>query len=169
MEDLIIEQHPDYENLNQKLLKESEGVIYDWTDITYVRGKMSEWHICGKYIDVIKEWAKTLTPSVKGMIPRIIDAWYARYDYGNHALVHNHGDIYASFVYYIKTPEGSSPIIFPDENETVEAKEGNLLIFPGHINHYVPENKCDGRVVIAGNINLFNVISTINSQKEIWQ
>ena len=81
MEDLIIEQHPDYKNLNQKLLKESEGVIYDWSDITYVRGKMSEWHICGKYIDVIKEWAKTLTPSVKGMIPRIIDAWYARYDY----------------------------------------------------------------------------------------
>ncbi len=158
MEDLIIEQHPDYEKLNSNLLKESEGVIYDWSDITYVRGKMSEWHICGKYIDVIKEWAKTLTPSVKGMFPRIIDAWYARYDYGNHALVHNHGDIYASFVYYIKTPEGSSPIIFPDENETVEAKEGNLLIFPGHINHYVPENKCEGRVIIAGNIDMFGII-----------
>ena len=161
MEDLIIEQHPDYEKLNSNLLKESEGVIYDWSDITYVRGKMSEWHICGKYIDVIKEWAKTLTPSINGMIPRIIDAWYARFDYGNHALVHNHGDTYASFVYYIKTPEGSSPIIFPDENETVEAKEGNLLIFPGHINHYVPENKCEGRVIIAGNINLFKVISNI--------
>ena len=161
MEDLIIEQHPDYEKLNLNLLKESEGVIYDWSDITYVRGKMSEWHICGKYIDVIKEWVKTLTPSIKGMIPRIIDAWYARFDYGNHALVHNHGDMYASFVYYIKTPEGSSPIIFPDENETVEAKEGNLLIFPGHINHYVPENKCEGRVIIAGNINLFKVISNI--------
>ena len=161
MEDLIIEQHPDYEKLNSNLLKESEGVIYDWSDITYVRGKMSEWHICGKYIDVIKEWVKTLTPSIKGMIPRIIDAWYARFEYGNHALVHNHGDMYASFVYYIKTPEGSSPIIFPDENETVEAKEGNLLIFPGHINHYVPENKCEGRVIIAGNINLFKVISNI--------
>ena len=161
MEDLIIEQHPDYEKLNSNLLKESEGVIYDWSDITYVRGKMSEWHICGKYIDVIKEWAKTLTPSINGMIPRIIDAWYARFDYGNNALVHNHGDMYASFVYYIKTPEGSSPIIFPDENETVEAKEGNLLIFPGHINHYVPENKCEGRVIIAGNINLFKVISNI--------
>ena len=161
MEDLIIKQHPDYEKLNSNLLKESEGVIYDWSDITYVRGKMSEWHICGKYIDVIKEWVKTLTPSIKGMIPRIIDAWYARFDYGNHALVHNHGDMYASFVYYIKTPEGSSPIIFPDENETVEAKEGNLLIFPGHINHYVPENKCEGRVIIAGNINLFKVISNI--------
>ena len=159
MEDLIVEQYPDYENLNQKLLKESEGVIYDWSDITYVKGKMSEWHICGKYIDVIKEWAKNLTPSVKGMFPRIIDAWYARYDYGNHALVHNHGDIYASFVYYIKTPEGSSPIIFPDENETVEAKEGNLLIFPGHINHYVPENKCEGRVIIAGNIDMFVIIN----------
>ena len=161
MEDLIIEQHPDYEKLNSNLLKESEGVIYDWSDITYVRGKMSEWHICGKYIDVIKEWAKTLTPPVKGMIPRIIDAWYARYDYGNHALVHNHGDMYASFVYYVKTPEGSSPIVFPDENETVEAQEGNLLIFPGHINHYVPVNKCDSRVIVAGNINLFKVISNI--------
>ena len=159
MEDLIIEQHSDYEKLNSNLLKESEGVIYDWSDITYVRGKMSEWHICGKYIDVIKEWAKTLIPPVKGMIPRIIDAWYARYDYGNHALVHNHGDIYASFVYYVKTPEGSSPIVFPDENETVEAREGNILIFPGHVNHYVPKNKCDGRVVVAGDIDMFVVIN----------
>ena len=161
MEDLIIEQHPDYEKLNSNLLKESEGVIYDWSDITYVRGKMSEWYICGKYIDVIKKWAISLTPPIMGLVPRIIDAWYARYDYGNHALVHNHGEIYASFVYYVKTPEGSSPIVFPDENETVEAKEGNLLIFPGHTNHYVPENKCEGRVIIAGNINLFNIISNI--------
>ena len=159
MEDFIVEQHPDYENLNQKLLKESEGVIYDWSDITYIKGKMSEWHICGKYIDLIKEWAKTLTPPVKGMIPRIIDAWYAIYDYDNHALTHNHGDMYASFVYYIKTPEGSSPIVFPDDNETVEARDGNILIFPGHVNHYVPKNKCDGRVVVAGNINLFTIIN----------
>ena len=130
MEDLIIEQHPDYENLNQKLLKESEGVIYNWSGITNIKGKMSEWHI-----------------------------WYARYDYGNHALVHNHGDIYASFVYYVNTPEGSSPIVFPDENETVEAKGGNILIFPGHVNHYVPENKCEGRVIIAGNIDMFVVIN----------
>ena len=161
MEDLIIEQHPDYEKLNSNLLKESEGVIYDWSDITYVRGKMSEWYICGKYIDIIKKWAISLTPPIMGVVPRIINAWYARYDYGNHALVHNHGDMYASFVYYVKTPEGSSPIVFPDENETVEAKEGNLLIFPGHINHYVPENKCDSRVIVAGNINLFKVISNI--------
>ena len=80
-------------------------------------------YICGKYIDVIKEWAMCLTPPVVGLVPRLFDAWYAIYDYGDHALVHNHGEIYASFVYYVKTPEGSSPIIFPDENETVEAKE----------------------------------------------
>ena len=159
MKDLIIEQHPDYENLNQKLLKESEGVIYDWSDITYIKGKMSEWHICGKYIDVIKEWAKSLTPPVVGKVPTILNAWYAIYDYDDHALMHNHGDMYASFVYYVKTPEGSSPIIFPDENETVEAKEGNILIFPGHVNHYVPKNKCDGRVVVAGNINLSTIIN----------
>ena len=73
--------------------------------------------------------------------------------------MHNHGDIYASFVYYVNTPEGSSPIIFPDENETVEAREGNILIFPGHVNHYVPKNKCDGRVVVAGNINLSTIIN----------
>ena len=164
MEDLIIEQHPDYENLNQKLLKESEGVIYDWSDITYIKGKMSEWHICGKYIDVIKEWAKNLTPPVIGKVPTILNAWYAIYDYDDHALVHNHGDIYASFVYYVKTPEGSSPIVFPDENETVEAKEGNLLIFPCHINHYVPKNKCDGRVIVAGNIDISVIINSKKSR-----
>ena len=159
MEDLIIEQHPDYEKLNSNLLKESEGVIYDWSDITYIKGKMSEWHICGIYINEIKEWAKSLIPPVIGKETFILNSWYAIYDYDNHALVHNHGDIYASFVYYVKTPEGSSPIVFPDENETVEAKEGNILIFPGHVNHYVPKNKCDGRVIVAGNINLSTIIN----------
>ena len=159
MEDLIIEQYPDYENLNQKLLKESEGVIYDWTDITYVKGKMSEWHICGKYIDVIKEWVKELVPKVKNRVPMIINSWYAKYDYDDHATNHNHGDIYASFVYYVNTPKGSSPIVFTDEDETVEAREGSLLIFPGHVNHYVPPNQCKNRVIIAGNVDLVTIIN----------
>ena len=90
-------------------------------------------------------------------IAKMGSMWANINSYKDYNEVHTHGGAQISCVYYVKTPEGSSPIVFPDENETVEAKEGNLLIFPGHTNHYVPENKCEGRVIIAGNINLFNI------------
>ena len=56
-----------------------------------------------------------------------------------------------SFVYFIDCPRGSSPLVFSDSGKRIKAEEGKLVIFPGHLRHHVPKNKCEGRIVLAGN------------------
>ena len=39
------------------------------------------------------------------------------------------------------------------QNKTVSTKEGDLILFPGHIKHSVPEHTIDeNRISIAGNL-----------------
>ena len=58
-----------------------------------------------------------------------------------------------SFTYYVKVPEGSAPLIFDDLGEIWHPKEGDLVLFPGHLTHSVPEHTIDeNRISIAGNL-----------------
>ena len=59
-----------------------------------------------------------------------------------------------SFVYFVRCPKGSSPLIFTTSGKKIKAEEGKVVIFPGNLLHHVPENKCDGRITLAGNINV---------------
>ena len=146
-----IETHPHYESLNQKLLQESENISYDWTNKTNVKAQMSNPDTYLKYLNQLCDWINSLFEQPISCYNK----WYARYDEEDYADVHCHSGAYMSFVYYVNTPEGSSPLVFPDINETFEAKEGKLLLFSGDTNHYVPANKCKNRVVVAGNISQF--------------
>ena len=56
-----------------------------------------------------------------------------------------------SFVYFVKTPKGSSPLIFTNSGKRIKAEEGKIVIFPGRLLHHVPKNKCEGRMTLAGN------------------
>tara|TARA_B100000131_G_scaffold5443_1_gene5599 strand:- start:2796 stop:3260 length:465 start_codon:yes stop_codon:yes gene_type:complete len=150
-----IETHPHYESLNKKLLHESESVLYEWTNKTNVKAEMSRPDTLATYINQLCDWINTLFEQNTSCYNR----WYARYDEEDYADVHCHLGAYMSFVYYVNAPEGSSPLVFPDINETFEAKEGKLVLFSGDTNHYVPANKCKNRVVVAGNIRqITNVI-----------
>ena len=57
-----------------------------------------------------------------------------------------------SFVYFIKCPKGSSPLVFTKSGKKIKAEEGKIVIFPGWLRHHVPKNKCEGRITMAGNI-----------------
>ena len=57
-----------------------------------------------------------------------------------------------SFVYFVRCPKGSSPLVFTTSKKRVKAEEGKIVVFPGHVLHHVPKNNCEGRVVLAGNI-----------------
>ena len=57
-----------------------------------------------------------------------------------------------SFVYFIKCPKGSAPLVFTTSGKRIKAEEGKVLIFPGNMKHHVPKNKGEGRMVLAGNI-----------------
>ena len=80
------------------------------------------------------------------------NSWVAAYREGEFAVSHGHYPAAYSFVYFIKCPKGSSPLIFTTSGKRIKAEEGKVVIFPGNLFHHVPKNKCDGRIVLAGNI-----------------
>ena len=60
-----------------------------------------------------------------------------------------------SWCYYVKAPEGSSPLVFPETKPIMcfEPDEGDLVIFSSLARHSVPPCKCkEKRIMIAGNI-----------------
>ena len=81
---------------------------------------------------------------------KLADYWGMYYDQGGGAVLHNHWPYPISFGYYLKTPEGSSPLII--DGESIQVTEGRLILFAGHQSHEVPEGEISGRCMIAGNI-----------------
>ena len=82
----------------------------------------------------------------------ITDFWVAKYNKGDHTIDHSHEPASYSFVYFVKSPTGSSPLIFTTSDTKIKPEEGTVVIFPGNLKHHVPTNNCDGRIVLAGNI-----------------
>jgi len=55
--------------------------------------------------------------------------------------------------YYIRMPEGSSPLFFPEGDLSIQPKEGELIVFPGIVRHSVPPCECEEkRIMIARNV-----------------
>ncbi len=83
---------------------------------------------------------------------KTIETWGVTYKKGEDIDWHSHGNATYSFVYYVNTPPGSSPILFQKPDAVFEAKAGNVIIFESTRKHKVPPNDCEGRCAISGNI-----------------
>ena len=83
-----------------------------------------------------------------------VNSWIARYDDGDSAKDHNHHPIDFNYIYYVNCPKGSSPLILTSSGKKIKAEEGKVVIFPGITQHYVPKNRCDNRIVVAGNVEM---------------
>ena len=82
---------------------------------------------------------------------QVDSCWGIIYNKGHRVIKHNHFPYTFSFCYYVNTPSHSSPLII--EGKRMKMREGQLIIFLSHYNHWVPESKVDGRCVLVGNIN----------------
>ena len=82
---------------------------------------------------------------------KLVDLWGQLYNRGHYQEYHNHSEIDIAFVYYVHTPDGSSPLVFKDHGRFYP-RSGDIIIFPGHFDHYVPPNQCEGRSIVAGNL-----------------
>lgn len=80
-----------------------------------------------------------------------VDIWGAIYNKGDYADPHHHGNAIISFVYYVNAVEGASPLIFSDINEIYKPESGLCIAWDDGEEHEVPPNKCDNRIIIAGN------------------
>ena len=64
---------------------------------------------------------------------KINECWGVLYNKGEGVIKHNHFPYAMSFVYYVKMPEGSSPLILDDEE--ILLPEGRVIFFLGHQFH----------------------------------
>jgi len=80
----------------------------------------------------------------------IWQCWSIVYGQGGYAASHNHFPSFFSCVIYLEADNVSAPIIF-GKNEARPAIQNAMYLFPGILQHEVPENK-GRRIAVAMNI-----------------
>ena len=80
----------------------------------------------------------------------LCETWGVIYDEDQGVVEHNHFPFSLSFCYYVRTPQGSAPLILDDE--VFHMKEGQIILFNSCLYHSVVNNDCKGRCSIVGNI-----------------
>ena len=87
---------------------------------------------------------------------RASDCWGVLYKKNDFAVAHAHWPNIWSWGYYVKVPQGSMPLVFPEGKEGnyyVFPKVGDLVIFPAWIKHEVPPSTIDeDRMLVGGNL-----------------
>jgi len=99
-------------------------------------------------------------------MPRLADVWMHINRSGQSTNTHHHVDVGniegspdISAVYYVSTPKGCGRLVFDfpinqyeTRRESLDPKEGNFVLFPAHLNHFVTCNTSeDLRVSISCN------------------
>ena len=160
---LIIKKHPYAESLNEKLLKDAERLLELVPlkhGFTNVRGKRTiQIYEYSSNVRTLINWiteeyrynCKTWSPDDK-FIKKRIGCWFAQYGKGDDAWEHHHRPHTWSWVYFVNCPKGSSPLVFPTSGKRVNAEAGKVVIFDAQVLHKVPPNRCDNRIVLAGNV-----------------
>ena len=112
-----------------------------------------------KEFDIIVEYVKEVLGSLKDAPHpyksnplKLVEVWGQYYKEGAYQISHYHVHSDWAFVYYINTPEGSSPLVFDKSEKEVYSNAGEVVIFPGWLIHHVPKNKGEGRSVLSGNL-----------------
>ena len=109
-----------------------------------------------KEFDLIGTWIRNFLISSSltchdDFILKYYDLWGQLYNKGDYQDTHDHLPCHWSFVYYVNTPRGSSPLVFEHSKTKLHLKAGEVIVFPAWIRHYVPPNRCEGRSIVAGN------------------
>ena len=168
--EIIIKNHPYYESLNKKLMKDLESLEFftpnNLLKYTSIQGLQTipikekdrtsnmilvlEWvtQLLTNHIGFsVAEGAKEFGGKVK------YNMWFAKYNKGDYTKIHQHlPAALFGFVYFVNSPVGSSPLVFDKSEKEVYSEAGEVVIFPGWLIHHVPSNQGEGRSVISGNL-----------------
>ena len=159
-------KHPHYQSLNEKLMKDISTLDFTWHEEnvygTNIKGSqfnfISNPHVAKPNgIILLEQWVTQLVKL--NFIDINFHTWIARLDEGQETLEHNHYPVCTMvFVYFVNTPKGSSPLVFPTSGKKVKAEAGTLVIHPSVLKHKVPPNKCDGRITVASNMDIIETV-----------
>ncbi len=165
--DVIIEYYPFADSIKEKILSDSSKFPlirekYNWDGgLTNVRALQMEPidHPDQNFssVNLLFDWILTLVRNQKyiksqHLLFKIDHFWIANYEKGDFTIPHHHHPSHWSFVYFLNSPKGSSPLVFTTSGKKIKAEDGKVVIFAGEVLHHVPKNKCDGRIVLAGNL-----------------
>ena len=156
---VLVEYHPFHESIKKKILADNLNFIHNPIVDGYesnIRAERTVGYFYSEGVDLIKEWILTIIRQNYPGFDYNIDGWVAKYSQGDYAIEHNHIPHSFSYVYFVNTPKGSSPLVFSTSGKRIKAEEGKAIIFPGSLHHHVPKNRCEGRVTIAGNVCINN-------------
>ena len=163
--EIEIHHHPHYQSLNEKLIDDlSKFNFCSYKQNSYFTNiKGSQFSFTGNQLNLkprgvtlIENWVEQIVRdrTNNNTIDFIFNTWAARLDKGQETLEHSHLHFCSLvYVYFVNTPKGSSPLVFPTSGKKVKAEPGKLVLFPSSLRHKVPVNKCNNRVTIASNIN----------------
>ena len=160
-----------YNKVYENIYQENERAYNDERGKGILLGRRTGWNLHRKNIkevNILITWIKSILPEVVGKFVlteigvtpdsygfnlnnfEIIECWGTHYNKGESLIKHNHFPFTISFVYYVRTPEGFSPLMI--EDKSVDVKEGQCVFFLANEFHGVESNNCNDRCVIAGNI-----------------
>tara|TARA_A100001011_G_scaffold388984_1_gene469635 strand:+ start:2940 stop:3542 length:603 start_codon:yes stop_codon:yes gene_type:complete len=84
---------------------------------------------------------------------QVSNLWGMMYKKGDYAMVHDHWPALWSGVYYLRAPEGSGDLVFPQLKQRIQPKNNLLVIFKGDVRHGVEESKTDEeRICVSFNV-----------------
>ena len=122
-----------------------------------INAQFTGWHLKSKEVNTIVQWVNNLLDTywtkVNGELYhfRCTEVWGVLYKEGDYISPHQHSPSIYSFVYYVTTPKGSSPLVFSTSGKRIKPVAGNVVLFESRLLHEVPRNKCSERCVISGN------------------
>jgi len=85
------------------------------------------------------------------------ESWGLIYNKGHTCKTHTHWPSTWSYTYCVDACEKCAPLCFPtnDGVHPISPKQGQLILFPSWVNHFVPEHECDHeRIMISGNLDV---------------
>ncbi len=151
--DIIIDKYPYSKSINKRLMDDIDKMGYN--DMSYYRKNDTAKFSSATMSDAarsISDWVCKLI-SIKYDLGNLLSkCFFTRCDKGDCIAVHQHFPDCFSWVYYVNTPRGSSPLVFTSSNKKIKAEEGQVLIFPSLVKHHVPFNRCDARISLVGNV-----------------
>ena len=161
-----IHYHPHYQILNKKLMDDFSKLSFyshgDTSNHTNIKGSQfgftgDDLYLKPKGVTLIESWVEQIVrDKLSGSFNFRFGTWVTRLDKNQETLEHSHLHFCTlAFVYFVNTPKGSSPLVFPTSGRKIKAEPGKLVLFPPSLNHKVPINKCDNRVTIASNITIY--------------
>ena len=152
--DIIIEDYPSVDSIAVDYFPLTREVYNADGGLTNIRALQTEvyYDVVDSSIQDLFDWAMDLLPQADISKHKVDHYWIAKYNSGDYTLSHSLYPCLYSFVYLVNSPKGSSPLVFTTSGQSIEAKQGRIVIFPGILEHYVPKNECDNRVIISGNV-----------------